>query len=174
MMDEQKNPLDAIKLLNIAARCQALAMQAWQEPQTCRIAGRLARNPKDVTALSEAIVNGARNGDPVISIIMETPMGVGLLNCAMWEVSMHWWEEMWNNIHPDQFGQAWEGEDFALMSVWREWVRAMIKACHQGAILAMTGDDYFNYLTTAGESEKVAEAIADWLSEINVGDTPST
>jgi len=173
-MKIEKDPSGVLKLLDIAADVEALAIQASQESQASRIAGRLARDPHIVEALSEAIVNVAMSGDRVISILTEIPTGPVLLHCAMRVVSMHLWEEMWNTVHPDQFGLAWEGEDFDLRSVWREKVQAMMKERHLGAILATTPEEYFDQLTAAGLSDELAKAFADWISEVQGGHTPST
>jgi hypothetical protein len=66
------------------------------------------------------------------------------------------------------------GDDFVVRAVWRENGRALIKECHQEAILAMTADEYCDKLTTAGESEEVAEVLAAWISKFREGDTPTT
>jgi hypothetical protein len=173
-MKSEKDPLGALELLNIAIRVEALATQVSQESQTYRIAGRLARDPYDAAALSKAIVNDAKCEHAFTSMTPEATMYRALLQHAMYEVSMHVWEELWNDAHPNQFGLGLEGEDIALMSVWREKVRAMIKECRQGAILNITVEEYFDDLKAAGESEEDAEALADWISEIRVGGTPST
>lgn len=173
-MKSEKDPLGALELLNIAFRVEALAMQVSQESQTYRIAGRLACDPHDAGALSKAIVNDAKCEHAFTSMTAGMTIYHALLQHAMYEISMHVWEELWNDAHPDQFGLGREGEDIALMSVWREKVRAMINECHQGAILAMTVDECFEYLKATGEREETAEALADWISEIRVGDTPST
>jgi hypothetical protein len=173
-MKSEKDPSGALELLNIAIRVAAPTTKVSQESQTCRIAGRLARDPYDVGALSEAIVNDAKCEHAFTSMTTGVTIYHALLQHAMCEVSMHVWEELWNDAHPDQFGLGLEGEDIALMSVWREKVRVMIKECHQGAILTMTVEEYFDYLKAAGESEEAAEALADWISEIRVGYTPST
>ena len=173
-MKIKKDPLGALELLKIASRVEALAMEASQETQMYRIGGRLARKPYDVEAFYKAIIDGTKRGDAVISDIIRESEDSALLQRAMWQVSTKLWEEMWNNAHPDQFGQAWKGEDSDLKSVWREKIRAMINECHQGAMLAMTVEEYFAQLTAAGHSEELAEALADWLSEIQGGHTPST
>jgi hypothetical protein len=173
-MKSEKDPLGAIELLNIAIRVEAPTSKVSQESQTYRIAGRLARDPYDVGALSKAIVNDAKGEHAFATTTIGVTIYHALLQHAMREVSMHVWEELWNEAHPDQFGLGLEGEDIVLMSVWREKVRAMIKECHQGAILAMTVEEYFDYLTAGGVSEEDAEALADWILEIRVGDSPST
>jgi hypothetical protein len=169
-MKSEKDASGALELLIIAARVEALAMQVSQESQTYRIAGRLVRDPRDVGALFKTIVDDAKRGVDFTSIMTDH----ALLQRAMHQVSMQLWEELWNDAHPDQFGLGWEGEDIALMSVWREQVRDLIKECHQGAILAMTVEEYLDYLTAAGVSEEVAEPLAEWILDIRVGYTPST
>jgi hypothetical protein len=169
-----KDPLGVLKLLNIAARVGALSMQASKEPLSHRVSGRLARDPEDDWAVCEVIVDGVKNADSLIPITTEIPGGRVMLHIAMHEVSMHLWAEMWNEAHPDQFGMGRDGEDIALMSVWREKVLAMIKECHEDAILAMTPEKYFDQLTTAGASEEDAEILVEWISLIQVGGTPTT
>jgi hypothetical protein len=164
-MKIRKDPLGALELLKIASKVEALAMEASRETQTYRIGERLARNPYDAGAFCKAIIDGTKRGEPI-----DSP----LLQYAMWQVSTKLWEEMWDNAHPDQFGQAWEGKDFVLKSDWRERVRAMINECHQGALLAMTVEENFAQLTAAGQSEELAKALADWVAEIQEGHTPST
>jgi len=168
------DPMGAKKLLNLAARAEALGMQDWQESHTYRIAGRLARDPHNVGALFEAIIDGAKSGDAVTSMLVRTPVGHALLQQAMCQVSMHLWEGLWNTAHPDRFGQAWEGQDYDLMSVWRKEVQVMIRQCHQEAILCMTAEEYFDSLITIGESEEVAEDLASWLEGVRLDDPPIT
>jgi hypothetical protein len=172
-MKSTKDLSGARKLTNIAATVERLAIEASQEPQTYLIAGRLAR-AADVWTLPELIVHGMKCGDPAISALAEAPMGRALLHEAMWVVSKRVWEKMLNNAHPEQFGWEWERKIDALKSAWREKVREMIEQCQQGGIFAVTDEDYFHYLTAAGESEEVAQVLADWISDIKVGDTPST
>jgi hypothetical protein len=169
-MKIEKQQLGA-KLLKIAAKVEALSMQASKEPESYRLLGRQAR---DQYAVCEAIVNGAKSGDSIISTIITEPIGQILLQFSICEVSMRMWEEIWNGAHPDRFGLAWEGEDFVLISVWREKVRAMIKACHQEAILTITVEEYFNQLIAAGDSEEDAEALIEWILDVQVGYTRST
>jgi hypothetical protein len=85
------------------------------------------------------------------------------------------WEDLWNEKHPDQLGQAWRGQDFALMSIWREKVRTRIQECRQGAVLAMSFAEYAAKLTEGGANEETAVDLAEWLSEVEYGGTtPST
>jgi hypothetical protein len=98
---------------------------------------------------------------------LKTGTGLLLLQFAMKRVSGVEWENLWNDAHPDRFGQAWEGEDFQLMSVWREKARTMIKECHQEWILAVgDADEYIGKLLEAGSSKEAAEELADWLGHV--------
>jgi hypothetical protein len=173
-MNIGKDPLGIAKLLNIAARVEALATQASLEPLAYRIAGRLVRDPHNLVAFSQAIIEGVMRGDDVIFLMTGTPINDAQLQSAMWQVSMDLMETIWERAHPDGFGLARDEENFDLPAVRREKVRAMIKDCKQGAILSVTVKEYFDHLTAAGESQEVAAALADWLSLIHGGDTPST
>ena len=81
-------------------------------------------------------------------------------------VSGRLWEDLWNDKYPDRFGQAWNGQDFALMSVWREKVRAMIEECGQDAIFAMTAEEYVAKLIDASADEEAVETLVDWMSNV--------
>jgi hypothetical protein len=173
-MNQKNRMLGLHELMKIVTKTDALARQAWEESKADRITGRLARDPHDVGAFSHATVELAKKGGAFSPAITEDQDGWFLLQISMEEVSNAVWEQLWNDAHPDRFGEGWDGEDFALMSVWREKVRTMIRECHQEAILEMSAEEYFAQLTTAGESEEVAEALADWISVIHEEDTPST
>ena len=162
------------KLQKIAANIEALSAKASRTPDRFRLAGRLARNPGETEAVCEIIVAGMKNGDPFVRTLPETPDGFALVHCAMWNVSMPVRKDMWVDAHPDQPGQEWDGEDFVLMSVWRDNVRAVVKDCRQEVWLKMTANDYISRLIAGGMPEKLAEGIADWISEIRDWDTPST
>jgi hypothetical protein len=100
-----------------------------------------------------------------------------LLQSAIEQVSYRLWEDLWNDKHPDCFGQAWEGENFGLMTVWREKVRSLLKECGQEAALAMTSEQYVVKLIAAGADEQAAEDLEEWLSEVTCeteGSTGST
>jgi hypothetical protein len=171
-MKIEKNPLAALKLLNIAGLVEELVEQASQESHSYHLAGRLARDPGP--AFCEAIIDGVIHGDVFTSTIIKTPIGYALLQCAMREASMRLWEELWNGAHPEQIGMGWQVEDFALMEVWRKKVRTIVEQCHQEAILTMSPKEYIQKLTVVGVSKEVAEELAHWLSEIYEGGTPST
>jgi hypothetical protein len=172
-MKEEDRLLGLHELLNIAAKTDALARQAWKESKAQRITGRLARDPHDVGARSYFTVVGAKNGISFSPQIPEEQDGWFELQISMQEISYEMWEQLWNDAHPDRFGE-WDREDFTLMSVWREKVRTIIKECRQEAILGMTAEEYFNHLTAAGASGEDAQELADWILEIHAGDTPST
>jgi len=42
----------------------------------------------------------------------------------------------------------------------------MIQECHQGAVLAMSVEEYVAKLTKGGASEETAVDLAEWLSEV--------
>ncbi|HWH58858.1 MAG TPA: hypothetical protein VN682_14600 [Terriglobales bacterium] len=109
-------------------------------------------------------------GDPV-----RHPSGFYPLQLAIAQFSYRIWQDLWNEKYPDRFGQAWEGEDFQLMSAWREDVRRMIIECGQGAVLAMNAEEYVAKLIAANATGEAAEEMAEWLSELKYqGTTPST
>jgi hypothetical protein len=172
-MSIDNEPLGVIRLLSIAAKAEASAMR---DPQTKarRIAARLIRDPNDVWAVIEALIDIMKAGGAIASAIGETPEGFALVQCALAEVSRHLWEEMWDSAHPEQRSHAWEGDDAGLMSLWCENVRALIKDCHQDAMLAITAEEYYERLTAAGLSDEAAEALAGWFSTILPGTTPSS
>jgi hypothetical protein len=173
-MKEEDRLLGLNELMKVAAKTDALARQAWEESKAHRISGRLARDPRDVGALSYTFVESAKNGNAYSLEIPEEQGGWFLLQISMQEVSCEMWEELWNVAHPDRLGEAWDGKDFGLMSVWRRKVRTMIKECRQEAILDMTAEEYFNQLTAAGANGELAQHLADWILKIHEGDTPST
>lgn len=114
--------------------------------------------------LAEAIVQVAKRGggkEPESSLL-----GFGLVQTAIVRSSRHLWEDLWNDKHPDRYGQAWDGEDSDLMRVWREKVQAMIKDCRQEAVLGMTYNDYAAKLIDDGASKETAEELADSISDV--------
>jgi hypothetical protein len=145
------------------------------------MAGRLNRlvqfkfsdlNEREVTAFAEAHVQSAQTGNDLFA---GHPHTFYLLQSAIVQVSYRMWEDFWNERHPDQLGEAWNGQDFALMSIWREKVRTMIQECRQGAVLTMSAEEYVAKLTEDGASEEAAVDLAEWLSEVEYGGTtPST
>lgn len=173
----------AYELLKLAAKVGHLADHVSHEPAGYRIAGRVNRfihspapdlKEQELTALAEAHVYLAKIGDDPF---VDSSCGFFLLQSALAQESYRLWEGLWNDNHPDRFGQPWEGEDFALMSVWREKVRGVIKECRQEAVLAMTGEEYVAKLIAAGADEHAAEDLSDWLSEVTYeseGTTGST
>ncbi|MFY9582915.1 MAG: hypothetical protein WAR21_00305 [Candidatus Acidiferrales bacterium] len=159
-------------LVNIAAKAGQLAYQASGEPEAYRLAGRLFRlleipvsdlQGQEVAAFAQAYVHHAKAGNDVFS---GDPHHFLLLQCAVAQVSYPLWEQLWNDKHPDRFGQGWEGEDFALMSVWREKVRATIRECRQYAVFAMPCEEYVAKLIDAGASEEAVEMLVDWMSNV--------
>ena len=76
------------------------------------------------------------------------------------------WEDLWNEKHPDRCGQAWNGEDFDLMVIWRNKALEVIRDCRQEAVLEMTADCYTARLMEAGAGEEHARHLADGLSEV--------
>ncbi|MFY9585379.1 MAG: hypothetical protein WAR21_12910 [Candidatus Acidiferrales bacterium] len=164
-MSTRKRLPGAHGLINIAAKAGQLAYEASREPETYRLAGRLFRDEigHDVEAYAEAVVYQARNrNDPYA----DDPRHFLLLQVFMQMVSYRLWEDLWNDKYPDRLGQAWDGEDFALMSVWREKVRALIEECRQDAIFAMTAEEYVAKLIDASANEEAVEALVDWMSNV--------
>jgi hypothetical protein len=173
-MKKEDRLLGFHELMKVAAKIDTLARQAWEESKAHRITGRLARDPDDFGARCYFTVEGVKKGNAFCLEPTGEQDGWLLLQISMQHVSYAMWVQLWNDAHPDRFGGAWDGEDFDLMSVWREKVRTMIRECHQEAILAMTVEEYIDQMTATGESDEVTEALADWISEIYAGDTPST
>jgi hypothetical protein len=173
-MQSEKCVLALIELMKLAKKIGTLGSQAWEEPMAYRIVGRLVRDPNDLRAVSEAIIDGVKRRDAFFLEFTEGPDGFALLQISMEIVSRALWEELWNNAHPDRFGHAWDEEDFVLMSVWREKVRAMITDCRQHSVLAMSPEEYFAKLIAAGVTEEDAQQVTDWICEITAGDTPGS
>jgi hypothetical protein len=169
------------ELMRLAAKAGRLADQVLREPEPYRMAGRLNRliqfqlselNEREISAFAEAHVDQAKGAQDAAA---NDPVAFYRLQCAIAVVSYHMWEDLWNEKHPDKFGEAWNGQDFALMSIWREKVRTMIQECRQGAVLAMTAEEYVAMVIESGASEEAAEQLAEWLSEVEYeGTTPST
>jgi hypothetical protein len=162
-MRARKRLPDALRLIEIADRAQELADRAFPGRDAYRIAGRLFRNPRDPEAFAEAYVYQATTGN---DLLVGEPGHFFLLQCATGVVSFRLWEDLWNEKHPDRVGEAWDGEDFALMSVWREKVRAMIKQCDQNPVFDMTMEQYTAKLIDAGASEEEVAGLAVWMSEV--------
>jgi hypothetical protein len=139
-----------------------------------RIVGRLVRDPNDLRAVSEAIIDGVKRRDAFFLEFTEGPIGFALLQMSIEIASRTLWEDQWNNAHPDRVGHAWDDEDYVLISVWREKVQATITDCRQHSVLAMNPEEYFAKLIAAGVTEEDAEGLTDWLCEITAGDTPGS
>ena len=169
------------ELLKLAAKARQLADQVSRETEEYRMAGRLYRliqfrfsdlSEREVTAFAESHVDLAKTAEDPFA---DDPDGFCFLHCAIALVSYRVWEDLWNEKHPDRFGQAWDGEDFVLMSIWREKVRTIIKECRHDAVFVMTAEQYITKLIDAGASEEAAQGLAAWLSEVKYdGDAPST
>jgi hypothetical protein len=154
------------ELLDLATKAYELASKLNRRRELRRLTGRLARDPHDSDALSRATLDEAKSGG-ILAEFLKTGMGLLLLQSAMERVSNVEWEDLWNGAHPDRFGQAWEGEDAQLTSVWCEKTRTMIKECHQEWILEVgDADEYIGKLLEAGSSKEVAERLADWLVDV--------
>jgi hypothetical protein len=162
------------ELLNIAAKARQLASQVSPEWERFRLAGWLTRDSHNVDALCEVILRGAKAGDELSAAYIETPHGFALLQLAITAASDRLWEYLWNEKHPGRVGHASDGEDVALMSVWRKRVREIFSKCHQDAVLAMTPEAYAAKLTKGGSKEDTVEMLLARLSVIREGDTPST
>jgi hypothetical protein len=162
------------ELMEVATKTDMLSREAWKESKEDWIIGRLARDPRDAGAICHGIVEFVKNFGAFSFEILEERDSWFLLQISMMEVSHTMWERLWNEAHPDRYGEAWDGVDFELMPIWRQKVRTIIRECHQGAILAMAVEEYFLQLDAVGQSEEVAIALADWIWKIHEGDTPST
>jgi hypothetical protein len=169
------------ELLMLAAKAGRLAGQVSRESEAYRLAGRLNRlvqfelsdlNEREITAFAEAyVVQAKETGDPFAN----DRGWFYPLQSAIASVSYRMWEALWDENHADQLGEAWHGQDFALMSIWREKVRTMIKECRQGAVLAMSAEEYVAKLIEDGANDETAGELAEWLLEIEYeGTTPST
>jgi hypothetical protein len=88
------------------------------------------------------------------------------LQCAAHIESCRLWEELWDAEHPGRLGEACVGEDFALVAVWCEKVRAMITQCGQDAVFAMPPEQYTAKLIDSGAGEEEAAELAAWMSEV--------
>jgi hypothetical protein len=152
-------------LLHLATKASQLSSRMSRKSEVSRLAGRLIRDPHDLDALCRSIVCEAKAEGSVLADSLETGTGFRLLQFAIARVSDLCWEELWNDTHPDRFGQAWEGEDFELMSIWREKVGIIIEECHQEWLfLVSDADEYIAKLVEAGVAQEVAEELAAWLS----------
>lgn len=178
---EPRRPSGASEWINIAAKAGKLACQASREPEGYRMAGRLNRlaqfqfsdlTEREVTDFAEAhVVLAAMGNDP----FADYQGGFLLLQIAIAQVSYRLWEDLWNDKHPESFGKAWEGQDFALMSVWRARVRETIADCRLHAVFTMATEEYVAKLIGAGISEEGAQELAEWLADVKYeGTTPST
>jgi hypothetical protein len=111
-----------------------------------------ARQAKEDSALPEWFANGP---------------GLVQLQLAIAQVSDLYWEDLWNDTHPDQFGQSRDQDDFELMPVWREKVRKLIEECHQEWLLTVDApEEYKETLMAAGASDGAADRLVDWLSMV--------
>lgn len=172
---------ETAKLLKLATMAGQLANQVSREPEEYRMAGRLSRliqfefselSEREISAFAESHIDLAKTAEDPFA---DDPDGFYPLHCAIARVSYRMWEDLWNVKHPDRFGEAWEGEDVALMSIWREKVRTIIKECRQDAVFVMTAEQYITKLINAGTGEEIAQELAAWLSVVKYeGDTPST
>ena len=162
---------DNFALFQLATKAGRLASRASRESELHRIAGRLIRDPRDLDALSQAIVYEAKAEGHVLPDHLKTGTGFLLLQFAIARVSDLYWEDLWNEAHPHRFGHAWDGEDIELMSIWRENVRTLIKECHQEWLfLVSNAEEYMARLVDAGASKEDAEELADWLSGLRASE----
>jgi hypothetical protein len=158
---------DSSALLALATKANRLASRVGRESESNRVAGRLVRDPHDWDALSRSLVYEAKAGKLGLLDDLKTGTGFLLLQFAIVQVSYLCWEDLWNGTHPQRFGQAWDGEDPELMSIWRRRVRTIINECHQDWLLLVSDVDKCKArLVDAGASEQVAEEFADWLSNV--------
>jgi hypothetical protein len=154
-------------LLHLATKANRLVSRSRRETESHRIAGRLIRDPHDLNALARSTVHDAKAEGRVLPDHLKTGAGFLLLQLAIRQVSDLCWEDLWNDAHPDRFGQAWDGEDFELMSIWRGKVETIIRGCHQEwAFLVDDTEEYIARLVDSGASKEVAEELAVWLANV--------
>jgi hypothetical protein len=156
------------KLLELVAKANRLVTDLNGLTELQRFAGRVARDPDDLDGGS--YVFHARS-ESFLAEGLKTGTGLLLLHCEMVELSYLKWERLWNKTHPDRFGQGSDGEDFELMSVWRQEVRTLIEECGQGWMLEVAGaEQYIETLQEAGATielaDELAETLVDWLGEV--------
>ena len=143
------------ELLHLATKAKRLATRLDASSEQHRLTGRLIRDPKDVDAFLRSTVHDAKS-EGLLAELWKTGTGLLLLQIAIERASNVEWEKLWNDAHPDQIGQASEGEDFQLMLVWRERVQTLIKECHQEWVLAINDtDEYIGKLVEAGASREM-------------------
>jgi hypothetical protein len=152
------------ELLQLATQAKRIASRVSSESESRRLAGRLARDPCDVDALAGATVQLAKGSGIFASYLKEDPDGLLILQLAIAHMSDLCWQDLWNDAHPDRFGQ--DGEDFELMPVWRERVHAIIKECEQEWVLECHVDDYDGTLIEAGADEGAVEPLIERLLEV--------
>jgi len=165
--------MDNSALLHLATKANRLAARVSRESELHRIAGRLIRNPSDLRALARSAVYAAKTEGSVFSDALKTGTGFLLLQFAIERVSYLCWEDLWNDKHPGRFGQAWDGKDFELMSVWRKEVRAIIKECNQEWMLLVRDvEEYIERLIDSGASKEAAGELAAWYSKVRYTELP--
>jgi hypothetical protein len=107
-----------VDLLKVAYKAGHLAFQASRDrdSEIKRLTQRILMDEdiEDPTAWADAILLLAKDREGTKSFL--------LLQAAILLSADHLWETLWNEKHPDRYGQAWaEGaEDFDLMKVWRQ------------------------------------------------------
>ncbi len=103
---------------------------------------------------------------------LKTGTGLLLLHCEMVELSYLKWERLWNKTHPDRLGQGLDGEDFELMSVWRQEVRTLIEEWWPGMDVDVAGAKQYIetlqmvWLPPSSWPTSWLETLVDWLGEV--------
>ena len=162
-----------LELLEISTKVENLYVQAYAESESLRLAKRLVRDPQDLWAISKVIINAAKKDGILGSLFAEIPMGRFLLHSAIQVQSMCIWEDVESSpSRPIRIGTR--REDATLMPLWREEVRGIIEECGERSILSINPEDYIAEMISMGASQEVAEALADWVSIIKEGTTPSS
>lgn len=163
--ESQKYRPGGTGLLKLATAVGKLVSSASLESDTDRIAGKFLLDQTDMHAAAAAIVQLAIQGRLPFG---GSPGDFVLLQLAIAQVSHDLWEDLWNKNHHDRYGAAWAetSQDFDLMKLWREKVRAIIKDCRQGAVLDMTCDDYVRKLREGGLEQEDTEGLTSWMSEV--------
>lgn len=155
------------KPFTLMAKVNQIAQQSSKEEEVWRAIGRMARAPHDIDVLLQATLQIAQARDGCY----QSTLGIEALQYALGYESNRSWERLWDEAHPDQLGQAWDGEDFALMSIWRKKVRILVQECHQELIFSMTTDEYKAWLTGLGCDEEIVGHLAEWRSEVMYEET---
>ena len=159
-------------LIKIAGRLSRPIKQMDQPvDELMKLLGRYTGVENDPDALYELVIDAAQNGS------VKNDESFFMVQWAIETYSDRLWEKLWNEKHPDRYGKAFDkdSEDFDLMEVWRTKVRAMLKDCHQDAVLDMTYDEYVAKLTRGKDNKtdnkevkEAVESLANWMNDLDL------